>query len=95
MSKEKHRLNIALSMDNPLQRETWTILTQMDNRTNAVCEAVCAHYKQKDFLETLRMVLRDELKNVFVSPSEATKTTEPETNVNEAVMDFLLTLQNE
>ncbi len=95
MSKEKHRLNIALSMDNPLQRETWTILAQMDNRTNAVCEAVCAYYKQKDFLEALRMILRDELKNVSVSSGEAAKTAEQETNVNEAVLNFLRELENE
>ena len=47
----KRRLHNALSLDNPLQRETWLILSQTKNKTSAVCEAVCS-YKSKKVWKT-------------------------------------------
>ena len=93
MSKEKHRLNIALSMDNPLQRDAWAILSQIPSgsRTNALCEAVCSHYKQKDFWETMRSMLREELKSVSIRVGvHDTESTEPEED--EAILNFLRSL---
>lgn len=92
---KKYRLNIALSMNNPLQYEAWLILSRTENKTYAICEAVCGYYKQRDLKETLRAVLQEELKNVTV-PVTVEADTEEGTDavVNDAVLDFLLSLQN-
>ena len=90
----KRRLHIALSLDNPLQRETWQILSQAKNKTSAVCEAVCNHQKQKKLEDTLRAVLQEELKHISVlQTADHEENTE---NVCDAdVLDFLRELQNE
>ena len=90
----KRRLHIALSLDNPLQRETWLILSQAKNKTHIVCEAVCGYHRQKSLEETLRTVLQEELKHISV-----VQATEHEENMEDvcdtAVLDFLRELQNE
>lgn len=93
-SGKKRRLHIVLSLDNPLQRETWEILSQQKNKTSAVCEAVCSYHRQKCLEDTLRKVLREELKNVAI-PQTAEAVEEPDTTVGAAVLDFLLAIQNE
>ena len=90
----KRRLHIALSLDNPLQRETWLILSQAKNKTNAVCEAVCGHHREKSLEDTLRTVLQEELKHISVA--QATDHKENTENVCDAdILDFLQQLQNE
>ena len=93
-NSRKRRLHIVLSLDNPLQRETWSILSQAKNKTNAVCEAVCGYHKRKNLEETLRTVLQEQLKHVTVP-----QTTEHEERTEDvcdaAVLDFLQALQNE
>ena len=90
----KRRLHIALSMDNPLQRDTWLILSQTKNKTSAVCEAVCGHHRQKSLEDTLRAVLKEELKHISVLQTEDHE--ENTENVCDAdILDFLQQLQNE
>ena len=91
---KKRRLHIVLSLDNPRQRETWEILSQQKNKTSAVCEAVCGYHRQKSLEDTLRKLLREELKNVAI-PQAAEAVEEPDTTVDAAVLDFLLAMQNE
>ena len=93
----KRRLHIVLSLDNPLQRETWSILSQAKNKTSAVCEAVCDYHKLNNLEDTLRSVLRDELKHISVAPvpQAAESDKESEEVVDAAVLDFLQSLQNE
>lgn len=93
----KRRLHIVLSLDNPLQRETWSILSQAKNKTSAVCEAVCGYHKLKTLEDTLRSVLRDELKHIPAAPvpQAVESDKEPEAIVDGAVLDFLQSLQNE
>ena len=93
-SNGKRRLHIVLSMDNPLQRETWQILSQAKNKTNAVCEAVCGHHQQKSLEDTLRAVLQEELKHISVLPP-ADHEEKTEDVCDTAVLDFLRELQNE
>ena len=94
MNREKRRLHIVLSLNNPLQRETWRILSQAKNKTSAVCEAVCGYQKQKDLEDSLRTVIREELKHIPTPPPmENDNNAEPIADA--AVLDFLLTLQNE
>lgn len=94
MNCEKRRLHIVLSLDNPLQREAWQILSQAKNKTSAVCEAVCGYHKQKGLEDTLRTVIREELKHISV-PQPAENESESESAVDAAVVDFLLSLQEE
>ena len=91
---QKRRLHIVLSLDNPRQRETWEILSQQKNKTSAICEAVCGYHRQKGLEDTLRKLLREELKNVAI-PQTAEVVEEPDTTVDTAVLDFLLAIQKE
>ena len=93
-SGQKHRLHIVLSLDNPRHRETWQILSQEKNKTSAVCEAVCGYHKRKDFKNTLREVLREELKHVAV-PQDVKDDERQDLAMDAGVLDFLQTLQNE
>lgn len=93
-SGQKRRLHIVLSLDNPRQRETWQILSQEKNKTSAVCEAVCGYHKRKDLKDTLREVLREELKHVSV-PQDVKVDESPDVVVDAGVLDFLQALQNE
>ena len=91
---EKRRLHIVLSLDNPLQRETWQLLSQATNKTRAVCEAVCGYHKQKNLEDTLRSVLQEELKRITVAPAlHITENDEkPCENIDTSVLDFLRSL---
>jgi len=84
-------------LDNPLQRETWLILSQAKNKTSAACEAVCGYHKQKNLEDMLRSLLRDELKYITVAsvPQPVEEDKEPEAIADAAVLDFLQSLQNE
>jgi len=94
MDHEKKRLHIVLSLDNPLQRETWLLLAQAKNKTSAVCEAVCSYHRQKGLEDTMRTVLREELKHITV-PQPMESDNESEVAADDAVLDFLRTLQEE
>lgn len=93
----KRRLHIVLSLDNPLQREAWLILSQAKNKTSAVCEAVCGYHKLKNLEDTLRSVLQDELKHISVAPvpQAMERDKESEEVVDDAVLGFLWSLQND
>lgn len=93
-SGEKRRLHIVLSLDNPRQREAWEILAREKNKTSAVCEAVCGFHKQKSLEDTLRKVLREELKHMPMQQA-ADESETPNLSNDTAVLDFLQTLQNE
>ena len=94
---KKRRLHMVLSLDNPLQREAWEILSRVKNKTSAVCEAVCGYYKLKNLEDSLRSILRDELKHIAIAPDPQTveNNKEPEAIADAAVLDFLWALQNE
>ncbi len=70
------------------------ILFQQKNKTSAICEAVCGYHRQKGLEDTLRKLLREELKNVAI-PQTAEVVEEPDTTVDTAVLDFLLAIQKE
>ena len=64
------------------------------NKTSAVCEAVCGYHKRKDLKDTLREVLREELKHVSV-PQDVKDNERQDLAMDAGVLDFLQTLQNE
>ena len=94
---DQRRLNLALNLSAPHQREAWNILRAIPagQRTDAVCRMICEGHKRETLLESIRAMLREELNQVeFVSAKE--KTDEPQAgDVDENVLGFLLALQQE
>ena len=87
---EKHRYNLIMSMDDPVQKEAWELLcdTKPGTRNKMVCNAIVRH----DFEDRLRQMIREELENVsFVAQKEPE---EKPTAVNDEVLDFIFQLQN-
>ena len=48
-TSNKHRINLALSPDNPLQREALAVFTQAPHgtRTTLICQALCEYQKNE------------------------------------------------
>lgn len=90
---ERKRFNLSLSMDNPLHREAWEVISGFPDRerTNAVCWGVCRAYGRKNEREEIREMLREELKKVCILPSGAknsnTDVESKGTEVEDVVMD--------
>jgi len=95
---ERHRLNLALYMDNALQREAWNIINSSENKTAAICEAVCGYHGQKKLLEEIRKIIREELRNSS-SPYPATSISTPALRAtdkeDDAILSFIKALQDE
>lgn len=82
------RINIRLNLQNPLHRAAWEILKKVPEgqRTHAVCLAVL----EKNLLEVLRKILREELEKFqFIQPENRQEVMDEE----DAVLDFLFSLQ--
>ena len=94
---EKRRLNLALNLSAPHQREAWNILRAIPagQRTDAVCRMICEGHKREELLDGIRTVVREEMGRVeFVSAKE--KPEQPQAgDVDENVLGFLLALQQE
>ena len=94
---EKRRLNLSFSMSIPRQREAWELLCDIPSgqRADAVCRMILEHRNQNDLLETVRTVIREELRTVPVA-SKIEEAEQPEAgSVSDDVLGFLLSLQNE
>ena len=92
---EKRRLNLSLNLSAPHQREAWNILRVIPagQRTDAVCRMICQAGKQKNLLDSIRTVLREELRRVeFVSATEKIEQPQAE-GVDDNVLGFLRSLQ--
>lgn len=88
---EKRRLNLSFSMASSQQREAWRILRAIPagRRTEAVCRAVC----QADLSDTIRTIIREELKNIHIEKENNTGTQAGD--VDEDVLGFLRSLQDD
>ena len=84
---------MSLSLDSPLQRRAWEILSAIParQRTEAVCCAIVQYQDRRAAAEMLREMLREELQNVSLTRKE---NTEPEKTVeiSDSVLDFLASL---
>lgn len=94
---EKRRLNLAFSMATPRQREAWKILRAIPSgqRTDAVCRTILEHRSQQELLDAVRTAVQEELRHIQITPQiEQAEQTEAG-SVNDDVLGFLLSLQND
>ena len=95
---DKRRLNLSFSMASPFQREAWKRLCAIPSgqRTDAVCRAVCRMYEQDTLLETVRQIIREELRGVeLISAKEKAEQPQAGDDLDDNVLGFLLALQND
>lgn len=86
------RLSVTLSMDSPLHREAWNLISALPpgERTGAVCLAICRAFQSQKILEEVRVTIREELRNVGLQPdAEANPAPETETALDSEVSDYL------
>jgi hypothetical protein len=86
------RLSVTLSMDSPLHREAWNLVSALPpgERTGAVCLAICLAFQSRKILEEVRRTIREELRNVRLQPdAEANPAPETETALDSEVSDYL------
>ena len=82
-------------MASPLQREAWERLCAIPagQRTDAVCRAVCRMYEQESLAETVRRIVREELRSVEMISAKKESEQPQAGDVDESVLGFLRSLQ--
>ena len=82
-------------MASPLQREAWERLCAIPagQRTDAVCRAVCRMYEQESLAETVRRIVREELRSVEMISAKKESEQPQAVDVDENVLGFLRSLQ--
>ena len=97
MDTSKRRLNLALSMDNPLQRQAWEILsaTEPGTRTTLICHALCEYQRQQAVVENIRQLLQQDLRNITLQSMPKLSVNTEKAEENSAVLDFIQRLQQE
>lgn len=88
---------MSLSLDAPLQRQVWEILSAIParQRTEMVCCAITSYQDRADTADLLREILRAELQNAsFVRQAEIEpeKEREPVVEISDSVLDYLASL---
>ena len=94
-TSNKHRINLALSPDNPLQKEALTVLTQAPagTRTTLICQALCEYRKNEALVEKLRSVIREELSNARIQTTPLDEVPKKAVADNRNALDFIRSLQ--
>ena len=97
MDTSKRRLNLALSMDNPMQKKAWDILMEYPpgSRTGAICQALCEYRQQEAFLLAIRQLLEDKLSHIEVSAAERLPGKPQKQADTSAALAFIRSLQAE
>lgn len=92
----KHRINLVLSMDNPMQKKACGVLTEYPpgSRTSAICQALC-EYRQQAVVENIRQLLQQELRNITLQSMPQIPAKPAPLKENPAVLDFIQKLQAE
>ena len=93
----KHRINLVFSMDNPMQKKAWNILSEYPpgSRTGAICQALCEYRQQEAFLLAIRQLLEDKLSHIEVSTVERLPEKPQKQADTSAALAFIRSLQAE
>ena len=85
------RFGAVFKLDDPTQAEAWRIISQRPPRMRmaAICRMICGYQEQKDLLDAIRRLLREELQTVTISDAPNEKAG----NVDEDILGFLHSLQ--
>lgn len=96
-TSNKHRINLALSPDNPLQREAMDVLALAPpgTRTTLICQALCEYQKNEVLVEKLRSVIREELSNTSIQAAPKSELAENAVTDNQKALDFIRSLQGD
>ena len=90
---EKRRLSLSFSMSQREQREAWGRLSAIPpgQRMEAVCRMINGYMEQKELLEAIRNIIREETAGISFTKT----TTQPEQAgaFDEDVLGFLRALQ--
>ena len=96
-TSNKHRINLALSPDNPLQKEVLSGLTKAPpgTRTTLICQALWDYQKNEALVEKLRSVIREELSNTSIQAARKSELAENDVTDNQNAWDFIRSLQGD
>lgn len=94
---EKKRLNLAFSMDYPPHKEAWQALCSIPfgQRTDEVCRLLRQRREWEDLLSAVRAIVREELQGASLRPQPNTVLPEQAESIDDDVLGFLLSLQEE
>ena len=94
-TSNKHRINLALSPDNPLQKKALTVLSQAPSgtRTTLICQALCDYQKDEALVEKLRSVIREELSNTCIQAAPKGELHKEAMADDKKALDFIRSLQ--
>ena len=96
-TSNKHRINLALSPDNPLQKKALAVLSQSPpgTRTTLICQALCEYQKNEVLVEKLRSIIREELSKASIQTAPVDELSKKTATDNRKAMDFIRTLQGD
>ena len=92
-TSNKHRINLALSPDNPLQKEALSVLTKAPpgTRTTLICQALCEYQKSEALVEKIR----EELSKASIQAAPKVEPPEKADADNRKALDFIRSLQGD
>ena len=96
-TSNKHRINLALSPDNPLQKEALSVLTKAPpgTRTTLICQALRDYQKNEALVEKLRRVIREELSKASIQTGFQEEPPKNAVADNRKSLDFIRSLQGD
>ena len=94
-TSNKHRINLALSPDNPLQKEALAVLAEapLGTRTTLICQALCEYQKNEALVEKLRSIVREELSKASIQTGFQEEPPKEAVVDNQKALGFIRSLQ--